>query len=265
MQRIEDHQGPHYCVLVDQDIAIIQLTGNVFEIGANLDLKESFFATLEATVASADISAILLVGSQDVLSHKEYAGFMKSSIEIRKGKRKPKDRIPRVGNGIKLARHETALNQFIMKAVRLRKMLFIGLQGDIASPFLGASLTADYRFASEDVVFTPSHVKLGIAPSGALGFFLPRFVSQGKALELLLSDEPLPAEEALKLGLITKVIPRERYLERCVEAVSSLSRIPAGSAGGTKAVIHSYAKALAGYLENEQMVSDLALARLQAD
>lgn len=66
MQEIEDYRGPHYSTLVKQDIAIIQLTGSVFEIGTDLELKSSFFSALDAMGASPEINAILLVGSNNV-------------------------------------------------------------------------------------------------------------------------------------------------------------------------------------------------------
>ena len=62
---------------------------------------------------------------------------------------------------------------------------FVAFEGDVAPPFFGAALAADYRFGTDEMVFQPSHLKLGYPPSGGIGFFLPRFVSHAKARDLL--------------------------------------------------------------------------------
>jgi enoyl-CoA hydratase len=64
------------------------------------------------------------------------------------------------------------------------------------------------RFASENARLGQPEVKLGIIPGYGGTQRLPRLVGRGRALELLLSGEPIDAAEAWRIGLVNAVVPR---------------------------------------------------------
>jgi enoyl-CoA hydratase len=55
---------------------------------------------------------------------------------------------------------------------------------------------------------------------------LPRIVGLGRALDLILSGRIVDAHEALGMGLVTEVVPRDRHLERALEIAEALARFP---------------------------------------
>jgi enoyl-CoA hydratase/carnithine racemase len=64
----------------------------------------------------------------------------------------------------------------------------------------------DVRICSENATFAMAEVKVGLTPVTGL-FTLPRLIGQSNAMWLILSGEPIDAEEAHRIGLVTKVVP----------------------------------------------------------
>jgi enoyl-CoA hydratase/carnithine racemase len=74
--------------------------------------------------------------------------------------------------------------------------------------------TCDYRIAADNAVFRAGDAFLGIVPSWGMGLTrLPRFVGRNKALDILLLGENFGAEEACKMDLISKVVPRAELMQ----------------------------------------------------
>jgi enoyl-CoA hydratase/carnithine racemase len=123
-------------------------------------------------------------------------------------------------------RHINILNRIVIQIADFKKVFAVGLQGSVVTPFFGASLAADFRFASRDMFFSPAHCRHGLHPTGALPYFLPRYVGQGKAAEILFKGEPLAATAALELGLLTKVLPADDFENHCVQALQPWCDLP---------------------------------------
>ena len=68
------------------------------------------------------------------------------------------------------------------------------------------------RVASESAKFGQPEVKLGIGPGYGGTVRLPRLVGRGRALELLLTGAMIDAQEALRIGLVNRVVPADRLL-----------------------------------------------------
>ncbi|PYV17511.1 MAG: enoyl-CoA hydratase [Acidobacteria bacterium] len=69
------------------------------------------------------------------------------------------------------------------------------------------AMACTLRLASETARFGQPEVKLGIIPGYAGTQRLPRLVGKGRALELILSGEPISAQEAYRIGLVNQVVP----------------------------------------------------------
>jgi enoyl-CoA hydratase len=74
------------------------------------------------------------------------------------------------------------------------------------------AMACHLRVASEQAKFGQPEVKLGIAPGYGGTVRLPRLVGRGRALELLLTGEMIDAQEALRIGLVNRVVPADRLL-----------------------------------------------------
>lgn len=86
----------------------------------------------------------------------------------------------------------------------------------VNGPAIGAgcdlALMCDLRVASEEARFSESFVKVGIVPGDGGAWLLPRVVGFAKACEMALTGEPVDAQEAKAIGLVSAVVPREELL-----------------------------------------------------
>ncbi len=75
------------------------------------------------------------------------------------------------------------------------------------------ALACHLRLASENAVMGLPEVTLGIIPGYGGTQRLPRLIGAGLALELLITGRRIKADEAARIGLVNRVVPRERLLE----------------------------------------------------
>ena len=94
----------------------------------------------------------------------------------------------------------------------IEKPLIAALHGYVLGDGLEISLCCDLRLAAEDTQFGMPELGLGIIPAAGGTQTLPRTISKTKAQEILLTGRWIKAEEALRLQLINRVVPREKLL-----------------------------------------------------
>jgi len=88
---------------------------------------------------------------------------------------------------------------------------------------LELALACDIRIAAEGAKFCLPHTSYGLIPSGGGTQRLPRLVGKGKALEMVLTAEPVDAEEAFRIGLVNKVVPSEKVLSEAEEVAKGIT------------------------------------------
>jgi enoyl-CoA hydratase/carnithine racemase len=86
------------------------------------------------------------------------------------------------------------------------------VNGDATSAGLELALACDLRIAAEGARFSLPETASGLLPMAGGSQRLPRLVGRGEALRLLLLAEPIDAAEALRIGLVSAVVPGERLL-----------------------------------------------------
>jgi enoyl-CoA hydratase/carnithine racemase len=91
---------------------------------------------------------------------------------------------------------------------------------------LELALACDIRIAAADAQMGLTEVNLAIIPGGGGTQRLPRLVGRGKALEMILTGARLPADEALRIGLVERVVPAGEALK----AATELARVIAAKA-----------------------------------
>jgi enoyl-CoA hydratase/carnithine racemase len=72
---------------------------------------------------------------------------------------------------------------------------------------LGIAALCDMRVAEQSAVMASSFVKIGITPGDGSAWTLPRLIGYPRAAEMILSGDPIDAEQALALGLVNRVAP----------------------------------------------------------
>jgi len=89
--------------------------------------------------------------------------------------------------------------------------------GAINGPAVGLGLViamfCDVRLASEEARFGTAFARRGLIAEYGLAWLLPRIVGHANALDLLLSARVIPAAEALRIGLVNRVIPPDKFMD----------------------------------------------------
>ena len=92
---------------------------------------------------------------------------------------------------------------------RLDVPVLATIQGDVTGQGLELALACDLRIASEDSRFGLIQIKTGSVPSDGGTQRLSRLVGKARALEMILTGEVVDAREALRIGLVSRIVPRE--------------------------------------------------------
>jgi enoyl-CoA hydratase/carnithine racemase len=72
---------------------------------------------------------------------------------------------------------------------------------------MGRCVMCDVRIAAESARFSTGYVRVGLVPGDGDTYFLPRLVGAAKALELLWTADFIESAEALRLGIVNRVVP----------------------------------------------------------
>jgi enoyl-CoA hydratase/carnithine racemase len=96
---------------------------------------------------------------------------------------------------------------------KLDRPVIAAISGDAIGQGLELALACDIRIASETSCFGMSHIQSGLIPWDGGTQRLSRLVGMGKALEMILTGEVIDAKEALRIGLVHKVVPNEDLTE----------------------------------------------------
>jgi enoyl-CoA hydratase len=130
-------------------------------------------------------------------------------------------------------------------AVRLHELpvaVVAAVNGPAAGGGFALALAADIRIASDRAVFLAANVKIGVS-GGEMGMTwrLPRLIGEGRAAEMLLTGRPMAADEALRAGLVTAVVPGDQLIEAALEVSGQVAATSPFSTWMTKELIDSAA------------------------
>jgi enoyl-CoA hydratase len=100
------------------------------------------------------------------------------------------------------------------------------------------ALACDFRIASEGTRFGLPEIKIGAFPGGGGTQRLPRLIGAAKAKEIILTGEPITAEQALSIGLVMKVVPKDKLLQEAKAFASKLAALPRLALEASKMLIN---------------------------
>ena len=92
---------------------------------------------------------------------------------------------------------------------RFPKPVIAAVNGAAYGAGLDLACAADFRLAADTARFCEVYVRLGLAPGGGGAWLLPRIVGLTNVLDMILSGEPIDAETALRIGLVSRVVPAD--------------------------------------------------------
>jgi 2-(1,2-epoxy-1,2-dihydrophenyl)acetyl-CoA isomerase len=132
-------------------------------------------------------------------------------------------------------------NRCILRLRKLAKPVLGSIQGDAVGIGCSLALATDLRIAAETARFGVVFSRIGLGPDGGTSALLRELVGPAKALELLFTGELIDAAEALRLGLVNRVVPASELAEATRELAERLARGPTLAYGVAKAAVYESA------------------------
>lgn len=142
----------------------------------------------------------------------------------------------------------------VISAIRaLPKPVIAAVNGPAMGVGMSVAMACDLRIASEKASFIQSYTSVGLTPDGAWSLTVPRIVGLSKAMEMLLLDTPVKAEEALRLGMVSMVVSAESFAEETEKLAAKLAAGPTMAfARGKHLINRSLLRELECQMENER-------------
>jgi enoyl-CoA hydratase len=126
-----------------------------------------------------------------------------------------------------LGRSETRRRQEVYTRIEQLEIPSIAaINGWALGTGLELTLVCTLRVASAKARMGQPEVKLGIIPGAGGTYRLPRLVGMGRAMEMILTGEPVNAEEALAMGLVNRVVPPEKLIEEVRALAETIAARP---------------------------------------
>ena len=147
---------------------------------------------------------------------------------------------------------EHHINPTVETLQSLHQPVIAKVRGACAGFGLSLMLGCDLVVAADDAVFTTAYAAIGLSADGGMSYFLPRQIGIRKAMEMLLLAERIDAAEALRLGLVNRVVAEAELDGEIAALARRLAQGPRHAYGEIKRLLHgAHDRQLAAQLESE--------------
>jgi 2-(1,2-epoxy-1,2-dihydrophenyl)acetyl-CoA isomerase len=206
---------------VSDDVATITLNRPEKLNPINLALAEEVAGAVKQAGADPAVRCLMVTGAgRGFCAGADLNAFQEAAAE---GGRLP------IGDILRRAYHP-----MIIPLVKLEKPVVAAVNGVAAGAGASLAFACDFRIAAEDARFIQAFVRIGLIPDSGANYFLPRLVGMAKAIELAMLGDAIDAQEALRLGLVTKVVPGDKLQEEARAFCERLAKGPTRAYALTK-------------------------------
>lgn len=130
-------------------------------------------------------------------------------------------------------------NPLIAKLRTMEKPVLAAVNGVAAGAGCSFALAADIRIAAQSASFIEAFVNVGLVPDSGSTFFLPRLIGAGRAMEMCITGRKIKADEALQIGLVSRVVPDGELAAEASKLAQQLANLPTKAIGLTKRAINA--------------------------
>jgi enoyl-CoA hydratase/carnithine racemase len=212
----------------EQSSNIVTLTMNAPEVRNALtgnSAVDEFVAAVERINADPSVRVMILTGAGTVFSSggnvkdmKRFTGDQISPAAIAQWYRTGIQRLP------------LALQKLEVPSIAAVNGAAIGAGCDLAC-------MCDMRIASSTASFAESFIRVGLIPGDGGAWLLPRAVGMAKAMEMSFTGDAVKADEALAIGLVSRVVPPDQLLDAARELAARVARNPGQTLRMTKRLL----------------------------
>jgi 2-(1,2-epoxy-1,2-dihydrophenyl)acetyl-CoA isomerase len=235
------------CLLVEQDGGVLTVTMNRPEkLNAfNDTMLREMTEAIEAAAQDDTIRCVVITGAGRAFgSGQDLTSFMVRSD---------------TSESTKVSDHLTKYHRLVFAIRGMPKPVIAAIQGVAAGISCNIALACDLRIAADNARFIEAFARIGLIPDGGGGFFLPRLVGMGKAMEMSMLADEVSGLEAERIGLVNKCVPLAEFESTTKALAYRLAKGPTRAYALIKELIHiSVASDLKTTLQLEGELQDKA-------
>lgn len=143
-------------------------------------------------------------------------------------------------------------HRFVLELAATSVPVVAGVQGWAAGAGMSLVCHADVAIGGRATKLRPAYPGIGFTPDGGLTWTLPRIVGSARARDILLGDTILNGEEAVRLGILSRLVGDEIVVSEAERLARTLAAGPTSAFAGAKALLaESENRTLAEQLEAE--------------
>ena len=215
MQRLgyrkpEDVAEPEQLVLVEYvsggRVAIITLNRPHADNAVTTELAAQLIEVLDTIAARPSVRVAILTGAGD------RAFSVGGDLYQRKSMTKEE-----------WLRQRQVFDRVLYNLRQLRRPIFTAVHGMAYGGGCEMAISTDFIIASEDARFGQPEAMVGLSAGGGSPVFLPRVLPPGKAMQMLMTGEPITAQEAYRLGMVNEIHPKAELMAAALSIAEKIA------------------------------------------
>lgn len=196
---------------VEERVAVLTLNRPELRNAFTFPMLDAWAESLRRAAADPAVRAVVITGA---------GGSFSSGVELKEIQTIPDTPIA----------HRRMLTRQVHQVARaveeLDKPYLAAVDGVAIGAGMDMALMADMRFVSPRTRFIEGYIKVGLVPGDGGCWYLPRIVGEAKALELLWTGDPVDGEEAVRIGLATRLYPADELRDNTLAFAAQLAAQP---------------------------------------
>jgi enoyl-CoA hydratase len=121
-------------------------------------------------------------------------------------------------------RQRMVFDRVLYNLRRLRRPIFTAVNGMAYGGGCEMAISTDFIIASDEARFGQPEAIVGLSAGGGSPVFLPRFLPPGMAMQMLMTGEPITAQEAYRLGMVNSVHPRAELMSAALSIAEKIAK-----------------------------------------
>jgi 2-(1,2-epoxy-1,2-dihydrophenyl)acetyl-CoA isomerase len=144
-------------------------------------------------------------------------------------------------------------HQAILEIRHMPKPVVAAINGLAAGGGFSLALACDFRVMEKSAVLRQAYTSNGLSIDGGGTFNLPRLVGLARAMDIVVFDRPISAEQALSWGLVTEMVEDGHAMQRAIALIHEIRKTPMSSFAASKRLLtDSFNTSFEAQLEKER-------------
>lgn len=188
-------------------VAVVTLNRPHADNAITTELAASLIEVLETIAARASVRAAIITGAGD------RAFSVGGDLRQRKSMTKEE-----------WLRQRQVFDRLLYTLRQLRRPVIAAVHGMAYGGGCEIAISCDFIFASEDAMFGQPEAMVGLSAGGGSPVLLPRLLPRGRALQMLMTGQPITAEEAHRLGMVNELHSRGALMTEVLRIAEEIAR-----------------------------------------